>query len=131
MVAVRTYPLSLPFYIGRTLILSTDSGRELTSNYLIQNLELWRDAPGSPLRPGDWWREVALSCERPRVFVIRSTDGDARAFLAPRLPQLAETRKYAAYGPCGRSDLALQGGMTASSPPLCRYAVMPCGEEGG
>jgi len=106
VVAVRVFPLSLPFYLHRIVVLSTDTGNEITSNYLVRHLDHWREVPDSPLRTGDWWREAVVQCDRPRVFVIRSSDSEAREFLASRLSLLAETSKYAAYGPCGRTDLA-------------------------
>ncbi|MBI4500810.1 MAG: glycosyltransferase family 39 protein, partial [Gemmatimonadetes bacterium] len=109
VVGVRAYPLSLPFYLNRTITLSTDSAGELTSNYVVRHVGILRSATGSPLRPADWWREAAIECERPRVFVIRSSDNEARTFLAERLALLGETGKYAAYGPCGMGGLATGG----------------------
>jgi 4-amino-4-deoxy-L-arabinose transferase-like glycosyltransferase len=106
VIAVHTFPPSLPFYLRRSVLLATETGGELTSNYLVRDLKLWMDIPGSPLRPGDWWREAAVDCTRPRIFVIRSSDAEARGFLSSRTSQLAETEKYAAYGPCGVPTLA-------------------------
>ncbi len=102
VVAVETFPLSLPFYLGRTIILSTVDGRELTSNYVPRHLERLRALPKSPLRPAGWWREAALTCTVPRVFVVAVTDAAAREFLAERLPLLGAAAKWAAYGPCER-----------------------------
>jgi 4-amino-4-deoxy-L-arabinose transferase-like glycosyltransferase len=110
VLAVHAFPLSLPFYLRRPVLLSTATGAELSSNYLVQDPERWRRAPGSPLRPGDWWLEAALACGRTRVFVTRSSDAQTRAVLAAQVPLLIETAKYAAYGPCTRSDLALDTG---------------------
>lgn len=108
VVAIETYPLSLPFYLRRTIFVATDSGRELTSNYLALRVHRWRDAPGTTLRPRDWWRDALEDC-RVRVFVTRADDRDARAVLEGRVPLLIETRKHAAYGPCGRTLLAGEG----------------------
>ncbi|HXV85637.1 MAG TPA: glycosyltransferase family 39 protein [Gemmatimonadales bacterium] len=105
VLAIGTFPLSLPFYLRRQVLLATDSGRELTSNYLPQRLDVWRSVPGTPLRPAEWWREAALSCGIS-VFVTRADDAVTRAALAARLPLLVETTKHAAYGPCGQTMLA-------------------------
>ncbi len=118
IVGVGALPLSLPFYLQRTITLSTADGSELTSNYTLRNLDgLVRGHP-TILRGRDWWREALVSCTRPRVFVVRDDDDDARAVLERDLPLLVLTRKYAAYGPCGTGLLAQS--MLGSS----RFAVL-------
>ena len=109
VVGIGAYPPSLPFYLGRLIIVATADGRELTSNYLTRSLDTWRRVPGSPLRPVDWWREALHECDRPRAFVARSGDGETRTILSGQLPVIAESRKYVVYGPCGRVDLAAVG----------------------
>jgi 4-amino-4-deoxy-L-arabinose transferase-like glycosyltransferase len=106
VIAIHTFPLSLPFHLRHQVLLSTGTAAELTSNYLVRDIERWREQPGSPLRPADWWLEAAATCGSPRVFVTRAGDTAVRAVLANKLPLLVETAKYAAYGPCVRSDLA-------------------------
>jgi 4-amino-4-deoxy-L-arabinose transferase-like glycosyltransferase len=106
VVAVETYPLSLPFYLRRPLVVATGDGAELTSNYLTRSYAHWARVPGSPLRPRDWWMEALADCRRPRVFVVREDDTATRGLLAERLPLIASNRKVAAYGPCGAVDLA-------------------------
>ena len=103
IVAVATYPLSLPFYLRRPLTLATVDGAELTSNYVTRHLAVLRRVPGSPLRPADWWREALALCPRPRIFVTSTDDAAARNVLGAALPLRGETRKVAAYGPCGPS----------------------------
>ncbi|HEX9581485.1 MAG TPA: phospholipid carrier-dependent glycosyltransferase [Gemmatimonadales bacterium] len=105
VVAIQTFPLSLPFYLNQPVLLATDSGRELTSNYLSRRMHRWRAAPGTPLRPANWWREALQEC-RASVFVTRADDRPTRLILQTRLPLLIETSRHAAYGPCGRSPLA-------------------------
>ncbi len=105
--AIGTFPLSLPFYLRQPVLLATATGAELTSNYLARDAGRWRLAPGSPLRPADWWLEAVTQCGRTKVFVARAGDAAIRAVLAAQVPLLVETPKYAAYGPCVRSDLAL------------------------
>jgi 4-amino-4-deoxy-L-arabinose transferase-like glycosyltransferase len=109
VIAIGVYPLSLPFYLERTLTLSTEDGRELTSNYVVRRHERLRDVPGSPLRRPDWWRAALATCDRPRVFVVAADGGEARDHLANSLPVLGVTRKFAMYGPCG-------GGLLAQDP---------------
>jgi len=106
IVGVQALPLSLPFYAERTITLSTADGSELTSNYLIQDIDAWRNAPGTTLRDADWWREAVTSCTKSRVFVARTDDVASMAFLEGVLPLMVATRKYAVYGPCGGGRLA-------------------------
>jgi hypothetical protein len=106
VVAVHTYPPSLPFYLRHTVIVATDDGSELTSNYLVRHRPVWTGWPGSPLRPDTWWRDALISCERSRVFVSRSNDRESREFLAAHLPLLGEIGRYVAFGPCGLNGLA-------------------------
>ncbi len=106
LVAVRTYPLSLPFYLRRTLILSTADGSELTSNFIRRSYSRWVGSPESPFRPADWWFDALTECIRPTVFVVRGNDTRVRRLLAARVPLIMENNRVAAYGPCGRSDLA-------------------------
>lgn len=108
VVAIRTFPLSLPFYLKQPVLLASESGRELTSTYLSRRIDRWRALPGTPLRPADWWQEALQECQAS-VFVARTTDRLVRAVLATRLPLLIETPKHAAYGPCGRTPLAADG----------------------
>jgi len=109
VIAVETFPLSLPFYLKRTVLLATADGRELTSNYVPRHLGRLRALPDSPLRPAEWWREAARTCTVPRVFVVARTDVAAREFLAERLPLLAAAAKWAAYGPCQRGPAVARG----------------------
>ncbi len=106
VVGVRTFPLSLPFYLQRTITLATANGAELTSNYLARDIDRWKRVPETTLRDEDWWKDAATTCSRPTVFVVRGTDRVSRAFLAGRLPLLIETHKHAAYGPCDVELLA-------------------------
>jgi hypothetical protein len=110
VVGVHALPPSLPFYIRRTVTVATDSARELTSNYLVRTFGTWMDAPGSPLRAGNWWQEAVIQCDRPRIFVVRVGDIEPWQFLAGHLPLLAETPRYAVFGPCGQANLALGEG---------------------
>src|SRR2546429_9284465 len=55
VLGVLAYAPSLPFYLGRPIAVATETGRELTSNYIPDNGGRFRSLPGSPpLPPGDW-----------------------------------------------------------------------------
>jgi 4-amino-4-deoxy-L-arabinose transferase-like glycosyltransferase len=109
VVAVATYPLSLPFYLRRPLTLVSVDGRELTSNYVPRRHDRLRRIPGSPLRPPAWWAEALTFCDRPRLFVVPAEARAIRDRLAETLPLVATTRKVAVYGPCGGDALAFRG----------------------
>jgi 4-amino-4-deoxy-L-arabinose transferase-like glycosyltransferase len=105
VVAAATFPLSLPFYLRRTVILSTADGSELTSNYVIRHFDTWSPRSAT-IRPPDYWREALIACTRPTAFVVRSDDEEKRTVLGAQLDLLLDTGKYAAYGPCGMTNLA-------------------------
>ncbi len=107
VVTIESFPTSLPFYLRRPVVVATDDGSELTSNYLLRHFDAWKDEP--TIRPASWWRDALLECRRPRVFVTSVRDESARRELAAALPTIAVTRKYVAYGPCGVSGLASGG----------------------
>src|SRR2546422_5585252 len=58
VLGVLAYAPSLPFYLGRPIAVATETGRELTSNYIADNVERFRSLPGSPLLPAGDWREA-------------------------------------------------------------------------
>jgi 4-amino-4-deoxy-L-arabinose transferase-like glycosyltransferase len=105
IVGVRAFPHSLPFYLQRTITLSSDDGSELTSNYLVQHFDGWADRSPT-IRPADWWRDALINCTRSTVFVINSEDAAPRRTLEASLNLLIDTGRYAAYGPCGTTSLA-------------------------
>lgn len=106
VVGIGAFPPSLPFYLRRPIVLTTAGAAELTSNYLARDVARWREIKGSPLRPPDWWLDALSTCGS-QVFVARAGDRRVRTVLAARLPLLIEAPRYAAYGPCSRSDLAM------------------------
>jgi 4-amino-4-deoxy-L-arabinose transferase-like glycosyltransferase len=104
VLAVAAFPTSLPFYLRRPVPLATATGRELTSTFIADFYERYRDVPGSPLLPADAWRDVLAACRAPTVFVIQAGDARVRGELDRRLPLLAVEGRYAAYGPCAASS---------------------------
>src|SRR5207248_8005793 len=69
VLGVLAYPPSLPFYLGRPVAVATATGVELTSNYIADYQDRYRDVPGSPLLPEGYWREALARCPLPTVFV--------------------------------------------------------------
>ena len=100
VLGVLAYPPSLPFYLGRPVALATATGAELTSNYIADNVERLRAAPGSPLLPAGYWRDALGRCPIPTVFLTGAGNREVRETLGAALPLLAADSHYAAYGPC-------------------------------
>lgn len=102
VVGVHAYPTSLRYYLDRPVLLSTATGGEMTSNYVMSRLNEFRDVESSPLRPEDWWRARMDACPEPTVFVARVRTREDSA-LSARLPLIARGGAdggFAAYGPC-------------------------------
>ncbi len=100
VLGILAYPPSLPFYLGRPIAVATATGIELTSNFIADYHDRYRDVPGSPLLPEGYWREALARCPVPTVFVATAANRDARQVLAAALPLVALDGHYAAYGPC-------------------------------
>ncbi len=100
VLAVRAYPPSLPFYLGHTVPVATETAVELTSNYIAQNAARLRDLESSPLLPAASWRDVLDRCPVPTVFLTAGDNGEARAALGAALPLVAADGHHAVYGPC-------------------------------
>jgi 4-amino-4-deoxy-L-arabinose transferase-like glycosyltransferase len=107
VVGVRAYPTSLPFYLGRTILLAGPRGRELTSNYIIDSYGKWLTARATPLRPLEWWPGALARCSSPMIFVVRGDDRANRAILAGAgLPLRFADHDFTAYGPCRSGPVA-------------------------
>src|SRR3989442_7981407 len=100
VLGILAYPPSLAFYLGRPIAVATATGVELTSNYIADYQDRYRDVPGSPLLPEGHWRRALSRCPLPTVFVTTAANRAARAVLAAALPLIAADAHYAAYGPC-------------------------------
>jgi len=73
IVCVRCFPVSLPFYLGRTITVVTETGAELSSNYVKFALERGNAWPHSLVRGSDLEARVA---ERTRpVFLLADESG--------------------------------------------------------
>jgi 4-amino-4-deoxy-L-arabinose transferase-like glycosyltransferase len=86
IVCVRCFPISLPFYLGRTITVVTETGAELSSNYVKFALEQGGAWPRSLVRGSELEARVA---ERSQpVFLLADESGQ------PELEALAQ--KYGA-----------------------------------
>lgn len=103
LVGIGTYSASLGFYLGKPVLLSTDSAAELRSNYIKDYADALRQLPGSPLKQANWWPDELRACQPGTVFVVSTRAGyeGPREALAGALPQLYWDKHYEAYGPCG------------------------------
>ena len=100
VVAVETFPESLPFYLQRPLTLVSVDGRPLRSNYVLRRYERLVDDAGA-LRSPAWFAGAARDCATPRVFVVRRKDDGARAELVAAGRPMAEGgRDHVLFGPC-------------------------------
>jgi hypothetical protein len=115
ILGIAAYPPSLPFYLGRRVAVATATGEELTSTYIADYYERYRDMPGSPLRSAGSWSEALVRCPVPTVFLAAATARDVRAALGAALPLLVADGHYAAYGPCRapRPPARPEGGVQA------------------
>ena len=100
VVGVAAYPPSLPFYLRHRVYLTSETAGELTSNFIAEYPERFRDRPGTPLLPPLAWRTMLARCPEPMVFVTLAEDRETRGVLAGGLTLLYEDGRYAAYGPC-------------------------------
>lgn len=104
LVGVDTYRPSLSFYLRREIILSSDTGAELTSNYLVASRKQYLGVPGSTLQPASWWREALADCAIPRIFIVPHGDEAASDELSQRLRRIGDGQRLTAYGPCEADD---------------------------
>jgi len=110
VVGVHAFSHSLAFYLGRPILLATEDGGELTSNYVLKSVDRLRQAPGSPLRPATWWRDALAQCVEPLVFVTSNRDDEAMDLLnASGLPVIGRSQRYSAYGPCAPARTTAAG----------------------
>ena len=57
LIAFRTFRTGLPFYLRQPVVLATTTGRELTSNYVIAQLDRFLDH-GTLVRPRHLWEQM-------------------------------------------------------------------------
>jgi 4-amino-4-deoxy-L-arabinose transferase-like glycosyltransferase len=99
VVGVAALPKSLPFYLGRPVVLASDSGTEVASTFVGMH---WQSlvASRSAARPAGWWR-TALAEPGPHVFVAASRDQAGRLALEQAgAAQVFDDGRYAAFTAC-------------------------------
>lgn len=100
VIGVETFSPSMPFYLDRSVTLSSSTGRPFTSNSIIHAYDQLVETEPT-LRPPDWWWRALAACTRPVIFVLRPSYRKASQVLeAAEVPLLFESRKLMIYGPC-------------------------------
>lgn len=122
VVAVETFPASLPFYLERPLVIESADGVHLRSNY-IQRRYPQMVAEDGPLRPPAWLAGAILDCATPRAFVVRLRNEGVRTLLAAgSRPMWQEGGDFVVFGPCpepgaGRATVSHAVLQELASPP--------------
>lgn len=109
VVAVETFPASLPFYLERPLVMESVDGAHLRSNYILRRYaEMVNDA--GPLRSPAWLAEAILDCTAQRAFVVRRrNDGVSKLLAAAGRPMREGGREFVVFGPCPASAPGIAG----------------------
>jgi 4-amino-4-deoxy-L-arabinose transferase-like glycosyltransferase len=100
LVAVETFPASLPFYLDRTLVVASTDGAPLRSNYVLRRYAQ-QVGDSAPLRSPAWLDRVVSDCATPRTFVLRNSNSELAARLAAAGRRaFSGGRDLVVYGPC-------------------------------
>jgi 4-amino-4-deoxy-L-arabinose transferase-like glycosyltransferase len=91
IIGLEAYTGSMSFYLLRPIIVTSPDAEELTSNYLTRHYDQFADNPFSTLRRPEWGTHVIDDRSRPRIFVVRVTDGARRALLEKHGAKLIAT----------------------------------------
>jgi 4-amino-4-deoxy-L-arabinose transferase-like glycosyltransferase len=135
VVAVETFPASLPFYLERPLVMESVDGGHLRSNYILRRYpEMVSDS--GPLRPPSWLAGAILDCETPRAFVVRrKNDGVRKLLAAAGRPNREAGRDFVVFGPCppnaaGSAGVAPVVLQELAAPPPAELLPPPALEAG-
>jgi 4-amino-4-deoxy-L-arabinose transferase-like glycosyltransferase len=74
VIAYRSFPTSLPFYLRRPVPLASETGRELTSNYVLSQHDRFLDS-GLLEHPRDFWARLEAT---PPVYVLAGIPWERR-----------------------------------------------------
>jgi 4-amino-4-deoxy-L-arabinose transferase-like glycosyltransferase len=74
VIAYRSFPTSLPFYLRRPVPLASETGRELTSNYVLSQHDRFLDS-GLLEHPRDFWARLEAP---PPVYVLAGVPWERR-----------------------------------------------------
>ena len=100
VVAVETFPASLPFYLQRPLAVVSGDGVWLRSNYILRRYAQMVDDAG-PLRSPTWLAGAIPDCRTPRAFLLRRNNDGVRLQLAAAGRTMREGgRDFVLFGPC-------------------------------
>jgi 4-amino-4-deoxy-L-arabinose transferase-like glycosyltransferase len=100
VVGVEAFTGSLAFYLERPIVVASDDGEELTSNYVTRHYGQFSGAPALPLKPTSWLRQTIDGCCAMRLYILRNNDKANRALFEARgLRPIASAAHYVAYGP--------------------------------
>jgi hypothetical protein len=106
VVAIESFPASLPFYLGRSLVVQSIDGAHLRSNYIERRYAQLADDAGA-LRSVSWLGQAMLDCATPRVFVVRRRNEGVRKLLAATGRPLHEGKHdFLVFGPCATAAAA-------------------------
>ena len=125
VVAVETFPASLPFYLERPLVMESVDGGHLRSNYILRRYpQMVSD--GGPLRSPTWLAGAILDCATPRAFVVRRYNEGVQKLLAGAgRPRHEGGRNFLLFGPCLQ---AAKGAVELSPQVLEELAAPPPAE---
>jgi 4-amino-4-deoxy-L-arabinose transferase-like glycosyltransferase len=96
VIGVEAYAGSLSFYLRRPILLVSEDGSELTSNYILRRFDHFSKSP--TLTPLPYF-ERSLASTTPRVYVLRVGDRQRRALLEARgWRVVGDGARHVAYG---------------------------------
>ncbi|MEO7794479.1 MAG: glycosyltransferase family 39 protein [Thermoanaerobaculia bacterium] len=126
VVAAEAFPASLPFYLGRPLVLESIDGDPLRSNYILRRYPQMLDDSG-PLRSPRWLAGAIPDCAMPRAFVVRRQDPELRELLAAAGRPMNEAgRGFVVFGPCAATATEVLEKMPQEpGAPLSPAPVLP------
>lgn len=100
VVGVEAFTGSMSFYLRQPMVLASDDGGELTSNYVIRHYPQFSAAPASPLKPVSWFAQTIDGCCAVRLYIVRDKDARIRQMLESRNARIIATgAHFVAYEP--------------------------------
>jgi 4-amino-4-deoxy-L-arabinose transferase-like glycosyltransferase len=104
---VESYAAGLSFYLRRTIPVASADGDEFRSNYILRNSELFLDDAGL-LRPLASAESAVEECRGDQIFLLGTGSRDLGDVIeASGIEQLAENRRWMAFGPDCVSDVEI------------------------
>lgn len=98
IVGVEAYSGSMSFYLGKPIVVVSEDGSELTSNYLLRRFDRFSANPAAPLRKLPYFEQSLADCCSSRVYVVRDDDAKRQAQLeAHGWKKVADDARHAGY----------------------------------